>query len=305
MQGNDTAQRPRPIHRLLVAAALAWLGAAVMAQQVAASVTPQEEIDRGVRALVDEVRNGEEGFGLIHTVRGIGPEARAAAVPVLIEMLDDPDLRVRARAASALSWIGSGIKAAIPALIGMIGIPDRKLQDGVAIALGRMGPDAAPILPTLVERFTDRNEMIGRTAAWVLWRLGPDARAVLPDLIRMLSHSNPRVREQAVYVVTSVAPAERAGPLIIGMTRDRESGVRSQAMAILDRIKPHTDEVIAALEAGLRDGDPDVRRNAAQSLGSIGPRAAAAVPSLIAALDDADAHVRTRAITALRKIRNE
>ncbi len=79
-----------------------------------------------------------------YEIAGMGPEA-AAAVPALIQALDDPAPSVRFPVTVALMEIGPAAKAAVPRLQQMV---DEELNDEIAAsarrALKRIDPAAVP-----------------------------------------------------------------------------------------------------------------------------------------------------------------
>jgi HEAT repeat protein len=79
-----------------------------------------------------------------YQIAGMGPAA-AAAVPALIEALDDPVAAVRYPVTVALLEIGPSAKAAVPRLQRMI---DEEINDEIAAgarrALKRIDPSAVP-----------------------------------------------------------------------------------------------------------------------------------------------------------------
>jgi HEAT repeat protein len=79
-----------------------------------------------------------------YEIAGLGPEA-VAAVPALIETLDDPVAAVRFPATVALLEIGPAAKAAVPRLQKMM---EEEINDEIAAsarrALKRIDPSAVP-----------------------------------------------------------------------------------------------------------------------------------------------------------------
>ena len=75
-----------------------------------------------------------------YEISGMGPAA-AAAVPALIDALDDPEASVRFPVTVALAEIGPGAKAAVPKLKKMV---DDEINDEVAAAARRALRRIAP-----------------------------------------------------------------------------------------------------------------------------------------------------------------
>lgn len=78
-----------------------------------------------------------------------------AAVPSLVETLEDPDRDVRAQAARALARMGPRAEPAIPALIAALNDSDKEVRMGAARALGQIGPAASEAVPDLINAIKD------------------------------------------------------------------------------------------------------------------------------------------------------
>lgn len=88
-----------------------------------------------------------------------------AAVPSLVETLQDPDREVRAQAARALARMGPRAEPAIPALIAALKDSDKEVRMGAARALGQIGPPAAEAVPDLIKAIKDpRNKPADESA---------------------------------------------------------------------------------------------------------------------------------------------
>jgi HEAT repeat protein len=136
--------RTRLLGPLTVALVL-WAGTAV-AQSPSAKT--KEPVSNGrplsswvldLKALSPQTRNAAA-----YEIAGLGPAA-VAAVPALIEALDDPIPAVRFPVTVALGEIGPGAKAAVPRLQQMI---DEEINDEIAAsarrALRRIDASAVP-----------------------------------------------------------------------------------------------------------------------------------------------------------------
>ena len=89
---------------------------------------PLSEWIADLKGLAPQTRNAAA-----YEIAGMGPAA-AAAVPALIEALDDPMAAVRFPATIALMEIGSAAKAAVPRLQVMV---DEEINDEIAAAARR------------------------------------------------------------------------------------------------------------------------------------------------------------------------
>jgi HEAT repeat protein len=104
-------------------------------------------------------------------VMRLGP----AAVPDLIELLQDQDPDVRAHAAVALNWVGPGARDAVPALVRALQDEGHSVREGAAFALLRIGPGAKDAIPALVKALQDKDSEVRRIAAMALQEIDPHA----------------------------------------------------------------------------------------------------------------------------------
>ena len=122
----------------VVAVASAQTSAAKTKEPVS-SGRPLKEWIADLKGLSPQTRNAAA-----YEIAGMGPAA-AAAVPALIEALDDPIAAVRFPVTVALMEIGPGAKAAVPRLQTMV---DEEINDEIAAsarrALRRIDPSAVP-----------------------------------------------------------------------------------------------------------------------------------------------------------------
>src|SRR5207302_10042966 len=94
--------------------------------------------------------------------------------PALIQALKHPQPPVRLQAATVLLRMGpTEMKAAIPGLIDLLDEPDVKLRLEAVHALGKIGAEAKAALPALVELLDD--PLVAHAAVQALTQLGPDA----------------------------------------------------------------------------------------------------------------------------------
>lgn len=104
------------------------------------------------------------------------------AVPGLIEMLGNPDAKLRARAATTLWGLGTSARSAAPALAQALRDPELDVRRAAATALGNMGAHAEPAVPALIAALKDRDSAVRQLAAMALGEIGPPAQSALPAL---------------------------------------------------------------------------------------------------------------------------
>jgi HEAT repeat protein len=257
---------------------------------------------------------GHRRLALIELLRDIGPAAEAA-VPILVEILDDPEEpfdSVKTQAAMALVWIGTPqAKAAAKAYYA-----------GLSASLAATASDPEATRSASQSAFLIRQEFRSRApsdgvigaSVGQLRALGPRASPALPALFK--AYNDPRLgsalHQEIAAAIGSLGvadveaaarqAAESAGvpdilAEVIQDTRSKDSFVRALAMIELGRMgasTPAIDAMIEALEEGRNPGD------AANVLGNFGEPAKRALPELARYFDDVD--VGANAIQAAGKI---
>ena len=164
-------------------------------------------------------------------------EEGAGATDRLIELLDDPEVRIVAM--RALNAIGPKAGRAAGPLGQCLDDPDEYVRMSVALALGNLGEEA---VPQLRKAIYDDAPQVGSIACEALARLSELAAPAVPELIEMLTA--PHAREGALLALQGIGP----------------------------KAAPAVDALIEVFEQG--DGK---NHYAAKALGNIGPAAAAAV----------------------------
>ena len=90
-------------------------------------------------------------------------------VPVLIDMLSHPDLRLRA--SQAVCMLAEKAQLAVPALIEALQDEEGYVRQWVTMALGSIGPSAEAAIPALTEALLDEDEDVRDEASQALDRI--------------------------------------------------------------------------------------------------------------------------------------
>ncbi|WP_165227431.1 HEAT repeat domain-containing protein [Aquisphaera insulae] len=215
-----------------------------------------------------------------------------AAIPELVETLQDEAPLVRLHAAHALGCFEAKAAPAVPALMRTLAEP------GDLVGLRSKPDDPEP------ELAVDGGQ-IRKQSARALGEIGAAARPAIPHLIRALDDVNPLVRSEAASSLRKLAEQDPSVmPILAVAARDRFDPGRSEAAmtALAEMRKPG----IPFLLEELRSGDPDSRVLAARLLLSMTEEGPAVLPALRAAARDTDAELRQMAERGIAQIeRNE
>lgn len=230
----------------------------------------------------------------------------------VISMLQSPDPVVRVSVACSREVFNESAAAAIPALIDLLDDAEpvspevcrddhrRWWGDDQPITAGQESARALVRIgiasfDPLTKAVASAGPTARRNAAWALGALD-DQRAVTP-LITALRDEDQLVREQASWALGALDDARAVQPLI-GALRDGTPAVRRQAAWALGAIDDAA--AVDALVAALKDDDARVREQSAWALGAIGD--ARASSGLSRALADREARVRRQAAWAIGAI---
>jgi HEAT repeat protein len=145
--------------------------------------------------------NAAEALGLL------GPRA-AAAVPALVETLNDPSSQVCEQSAIALGKIGASAQPAVPLLIQILRSTgkDPNLRRASGEAVASIDAKGESLVPVLVEILRGRNDEGRWVAAGLLGKLGPLARKAVPTLLDSLDDDAPHIREAAAEALKRINP---------------------------------------------------------------------------------------------------
>jgi HEAT repeat protein len=114
-------------------------------------------------------------LGVVALAGGCGtpapPLAHGKPVGDWVRALQDPDVRVRKKAATVLGNVGAIDAAVVPALAGALRDRDAGVRSEAALALLKIGPAAGDAAPALAEAQTDRDPNVRTYAARALERI--------------------------------------------------------------------------------------------------------------------------------------
>lgn len=217
----------------------------------------------------------------------VGQIGDESAVPSLLEVLDDPDVRVRARATAACGAVGD--PRCIDALVPRLEDSHEKVRRAAARALVSIGTPAAidalkpavrseteavraiaidalgtagslEVLALLVEGLCDRSEHVRRTAA----------RSVLEVLANAPADRSHEVRTAVADAVADAEPPDLDAQLVTILGGNQPTYVRRNGTWLLGQVvdadSDRIDDVYRRLIAALEDPDEVTARFATAAL---------------------------------------
>jgi HEAT repeat protein len=122
-------------------------------------------IDEGIRRMKSNER--KDNVELAASNLGAFGKSARLAVPRLLELLHDPDVQVRARAAVCLGFLEEPAKV-VPGLTAALDDPRIVVRARAAESLKRLGKDAQSSVESLKQRTRDESEWVRTVAAEAL-----------------------------------------------------------------------------------------------------------------------------------------
>lgn len=267
-------------------------------------------------------------------------------VPVLQQSLKDEDPEARFKAVQALESMGSAAEDAIPALVDLLEDPEERVRSAAGAALVKLGPSAAW---ELAGRVREGFAPARARALVLLARMGPQAKGALSAVRDAAKDQDPRIRAKASEALAAIdpsgfsaregsppppleetweppdevvpaggadswadkAPAAEEKPApepvepvpvrrLVESLSSGEVDTRVRAVRAVDVAGAAAGEALPVLvHVALNDIDVNVRYAAAMKLGEMG---AAPAPALVLALSHSEPHVRSNAVEALAGI---
>ncbi len=182
-----------------------------------------------LRAVYALAAHGEEAMPvLLNALRG---EAAARLETNLANEHTNPS---QLDAVFALSAVG---RAAVPHMVELLDENDWWLRAAAADVLGDLGTIAADTVPHLTRALDDEAEWVRRNAIEALGNIGPTAVAAVPALSRRLQDSESWIRHNAALSLAKIGPAAaEAVPDLRKNIDDEDSYARANAAVALERI---------------------------------------------------------------------
>ena len=237
-------------------------------------------------------------------------QSSSGDIDALLESLESADFLAQPGIVQDIEALG---EAAVPALIDAMNDGDARLRHQSIEILGRMGQDAAAATPHLIDSLTDDEAQIRRNAAWALGRVGEQAGDAMPVLLKTALDHEWDVRADAVWAMGKVI--EDTGEFgivdanlveaVIAHLDDQNYHVRWSAAWSLARFGPGAEAALPALVEALDDHNFEVRASAAVALGRIASshHEEMLIEALERAMNDENELVRVRANAALNALR--
>lgn len=148
-----------------------------------------------------------------------GPEA-TAAVPALLDALDDPVFGVRAWAMDELSRMPEMAPRVVPRLAEAMAKRTEDKRTAID-ALFWFGEDAAPAVPALREVLSHGQWFERRRAARTLGAIGTNARSSMPELRLQLGDEHEAVREAARAALVALGETNDLPPSVVDSWPER------------------------------------------------------------------------------------
>lgn len=237
----------------------------------------------------------------------LGPAA-SAAVPRMIEVLEDPATPIEAQLAclEALARMGGHHPQAIPAVVrtlnrsieGESESSDRQLLMGAVESIAIVGPGASFAVPRLLSLLNHPHELVRLKVVQALRAIGTPASPAAAPLAEMLVFDDSDgVRREAAFALAAIGPEGHT--LLLNLTRDEEISVRTYSTEGIGAISPRTQEVETRLRETLRDDAASVELAAAVALQQAPSDRAEVLQVFARLIADRDRSIRLRAANQL------
>ena len=230
--------------------------------------------------------------GKVKAIRFLMGIGNKEVMPLLIEVLNDPDKIVRGKALDGLWYIGD--RTVVPHFIKAIQDPDDHVRQIVLQALGSAWTGDQRITSVLIEALKSPDPRTRQNAAWALGNIG--ATLAVSALLETLKDPVSAARGSAASAL-GVLGDKKAVHALMDLLKDPDIDVCRSAAKALQLIGDK--RALPSLLKASKDPDVSIRRNAMRALAELADKTA--VPFLLDTLNDPDKDVRKYAAMTLRK----
>lgn len=196
----------------------------------------------------------------------------AGATPALSQVraaLRDQAPEVRAQASLVLGEIGRAARETAGDLLDLAQDPNPQVQVAVAVALGQLGVEGERAVPVLARALAHAEPAARSRIAFRLGLYGPSSAAAVPALLKIvLTVPEPESTPAIVALGRIGTPAL---PAVLKLLGDSDARVQSRAAAVVQRMPPQGNAVIAPLRPLLKK--PETAPVAIGALQQQGPAA--------------------------------
>jgi HEAT repeat protein/beta-lactamase regulating signal transducer with metallopeptidase domain len=227
-----------------------------------------------------------------HAATALGEAGNRAAVPALIEALNDEDASVREHVATALGEIGDR-RAVLPLARTVTDDSSARVREHAGISLGLIADKRA--VSALIEALRDDPGARVREHAAISLGLIADEKALSALIEALQDDPEARVRQHAAKAIGMVGGGGTFEVLVQSYKTDRGVGVRAHAAHGLGLLRD--DRAFDLLVEGLGSSHSEIRAHCAGALGLLGDKRA--VAHLEKLLRDPSQQVRELARRAL------
>ncbi|SVB94124.1 uncharacterized protein METZ01_LOCUS246978, partial [marine metagenome] len=171
-------------------------------------------------------------FRSAYALGQVGPEA----VGPLIEALKSESPDQRAGTAMALAWIGPDALAAIDGLIQVLGDPDSRVRDEAVRALGGMGRESVESVSIALSTGDDD---VKCSALQIFAKIGPDAQEEVLTIRRFVTDDSPAIRIRAAQALAHVGiPRAELLQILVELLQDEHDDVHYAASELFMLVQP-------------------------------------------------------------------
>ena len=248
------------------------------------------ELDKALRGLLHSLKGGNRDesilarFAITEIINRLWDstlEPPPGTVPLLVEALQDEDVRIREMASQLLGVIPSQAKAAVPQLIHVLTDENEDVRSVAVSTLGRIAIAVPTVQPEITEQLMDLTDESQAVRSAIVDALGDIAVAtpgvqlkITEKLIEVLkapnffiyrSRRNHNFHVQVAGELASIGST--AVPSLLKALNATDAGVRHHAAIALVQIDSQTDEaIIPLLIQALASPHPYTRRETVYAL---------------------------------------